>query len=196
MQSHRSKVSTTNLFHSERACRRYKDITKEIVDRRRKAYLEFMEKERKRLEQEEENRIKEKVLLGNIGESSESTMQSGSSGSYDEYDSESGSYDSEYDDEEIEAGEVPELDKDLVFNVRYGNQLFTRLLIAEYCSLFFAVFGLILSILVYEKRFIAQQNGESISQKTTLLQNMTCTFCLAFSIYIRYDIWLEWSKSI
>jgi hypothetical protein len=26
--------------------------------------------------------------------------------------------------------------------------------------------------------------------------NMTCTFCLVFSIYVRYDVWLTWSKSI
>mmetsp|Transcript_35663 Transcript_35663/g.54567 ORF Transcript_35663/g.54567 Transcript_35663/m.54567 type:complete len:111 (+) Transcript_35663:568-900(+) len=58
----------------------------------------------------------------------------------------------------------------------------------EYCSLFFATMGLVLSIIIYER---------SLDEIAPIhIYNMTCSFFLAISIYTRYDIWLAWSKSI
>jgi len=52
----------------------------------------------------------------------------------------------------IEEEEDMNADRDLVYNVRVSNQLFTRLVIAQFCSLFFGILGLLLSIIVYELR--------------------------------------------
>lgn len=92
-------------------------------------------------------------------------------------------------------------ERDGVFNIRISNYLHTQLTIAEFCSLFFAMLGLILSVFVYEFKKISDQSDGDIrisnSMRTTALTyNFICTILLLFSNYVRYEIWLEWSTSI
>ena len=73
---------------------------------------------------------------------------------------------------------------------------------AEFCSFFFATLGLFLSIVIYELR-LAQEKEEIIEDgslklaiRVSLIYNMACTIALIISIYIRYDIWLQWSIKV
>ena len=66
-------------------------------------------------------------------------------------------------------------------------------MIAEYCSVFFSTLGLMLNIIVYELR-IQGQSGALMDVANTY--NLMCTIFLLFSVFIRYDLWLSWSKSV
>ena len=96
-----------------------------------------------------------------------------------------------------------ENDQDTIFETRVSNGLFSQLVQAEYCSLFFATLGLVMSVLIYElKMMIDNQemnegNGyQGLALEMALIYNMMCTIFLVFSIYIRYDLWLQWSKTV
>lgn len=85
-------------------------------------------------------------------------------------------------------------DIDLILETRISNSLFSQLIASEFCSLFFATLGLMLSIIMYEIREIKLKDSFLVSMTLTL--NMICTCFLIFSIYIRYDLWLKWSITI
>jgi potassium intermediate/small conductance calcium-activated channel subfamily N protein 2 len=92
-------------------------------------------------------------------------------------------------------------DKDIdgVFDIRVSNSLFTRVVIAEFCSLFFANLGLFLSILIYELRWMFVENEQEYEGRAIVFaqfQMMMCTVFLMLSIYIRYDIWLQWAVTV
>jgi hypothetical protein len=62
-----------------------------------------------------------------------------------------------------------------------------KLKVAEYISMFFAIFGLILAVLLKEV-----PNYNAYFACTLLLTyNCICTFCLLISIYARYDITMK-----
>ena len=80
---------------------------------------------------------------------------------------------------------------DGVYKIRISNFLHTQLTIAEFCTLFFAMIGLILSVFVYEFGRKAQLGDADISisnsmRTTALTYNFICTAFLLFSCYVRY----------
>lgn len=81
----------------------------------------------------------------------------------------------------------------MIYDTRVSNSLFSQLMIAEYCSVFFSTLGLLLNIIVYELR-IQGQSGALMDVANTY--NLMCTIFLLFSVFIRYDLWLSWSKSV
>lgn len=68
-------------------------------------------------------------------------------------------------------------------------------MVAEFCSFFFATLGLLLSILVYELRL---QKGSDLGtiKLAAKVYETTCTVFLSVSIFIRYDLWLKWAKTV
>lgn len=85
-----------------------------------------------------------------------------------------------------------ENDVDLIFDTRISNSLFSQLVVAEYCSLFFAMSGLILAVIAREERLTYGEEDLEIHHRV-VLWSMVCTICLLISIVIRYDLWLRWS---
>jgi len=75
-----------------------------------------------------------------------------------------------------------------------SNRLFSQLVIAEFSSFFFAHFGLFLSIILQELRM--NDLTLTFASDTALIYNMFCTICLCISLYVRYELWLTWSKSV
>lgn len=85
-------------------------------------------------------------------------------------------------------------DIDGIFSTRVSNSLFSQLVIAEFCSSFFAMFGLFSSVIVYELK--VRDFRDVIASEMATKYNIGCTFCLVMSIFIRYDLWIQWCKSI
>mmetsp|Transcript_8536 Transcript_8536/g.13177 ORF Transcript_8536/g.13177 Transcript_8536/m.13177 type:complete len:97 (+) Transcript_8536:665-955(+) len=56
------------------------------------------------------------------------------------------------------------------------------------------MFGLLMSIILYELRI--KELNTTFASDMVLIYNMFCTICLCISQYIRYDLWLTWSKSV
>jgi len=52
--------------------------------------------------------------------------------------------------EKIDPRINPQHDEDLIYDTRVSNRLFSQLVIGEFSASFFAVFGLCLSIILYE----------------------------------------------
>ena len=72
-------------------------------------------------------------------------------------------------------------------------------MIAEFCCVFFANIGLLISIVIYELKLHATKKEVEIDDHAiTICQfyNILCTTFLCISIYIRYDIWLQWSVTV
>lgn len=89
-----------------------------------------------------------------------------------------------------------ENDVDLIYDTRISNSLFTQLVVAEYCNLFFAMSGLILAIIAREARVNADEEDELIIYSRVVFWSMACTLCLLISLVIRYDLWLRWSITV
>mmetsp|Transcript_1371 Transcript_1371/g.1802 ORF Transcript_1371/g.1802 Transcript_1371/m.1802 type:complete len:217 (+) Transcript_1371:480-1130(+) len=85
-------------------------------------------------------------------------------------------------------------DRDLIWITRVSNRYFSQLVIAEFSAVFFAYFGLALSIFKYEIQ--QRREEEEFSLNLALFINTTCTLFLIFSLYVRYEIWLVWCKSV
>lgn len=65
--------------------------------------------------------------------------------------------------------------------------------------MFFAVLGLVLSVIIYEikrKDMLLEHPSDQFIVDIALVYNMLCTICLVISIYWRYDIWLKWSITV
>lgn len=88
---------------------------------------------------------------------------------------------------------IPE-DIDGVFSTRVSNSLFSQLVIAEFCASFFAMFGLFSSVIVYELK--VRDFRHVLASEMATKYNIGCTFCLVMSLFIRYDLWIQWCKSI
>jgi len=89
-------------------------------------------------------------------------------------------------DEETGKGDI-----DLIFETRVSNSLFNKLMVAEFCSTFFSMLGLIFNIVKYEQFLI---NSEKEFVFIGIL-NAFSTFFLIASVNIRYNIYLDWAKS-
>lgn len=72
-------------------------------------------------------------------------------------------------------------------DIRISNELYNKIKILEFSSLFFAFFGVGLSMLLYEMQNISDV---SILRNLVLIYNIFCTIGLVLSIYFRYDITL------
>ncbi|TNV83749.1 hypothetical protein FGO68_gene975 [Halteria grandinella] len=76
--------------------------------------------------------------------------------------------------------------------IRLVREQYNRLIVTEYASVFFSCFGIILSIVIYEL-----QQSELFNQEeefVLLCYSIFSTACLEFTIYLRYDMQLEWFK--
>ena len=90
---------------------------------------------------------------------------------------------------EISMFEEEDNDADLVYDTRVSNCLFSQLMVAEFCSVFFAMLGIVLSVLIYEiRRTYGSEYNYAIDYAVNC--NLACTICLILSLYIRYDVWL------
>ena len=73
-----------------------------------------------------------------------------------------------------------------------SNELFNKIKVVEYASVFFSVYGVGLSILLYEMKNL--NNIESY-MNMVLSYNCICTLGLLVSVYFRYDLTLKWQIS-
>lgn len=62
-------------------------------------------------------------------------------------------------------------------------------MVAEFCSFFFAIFGVCLAVLIYELNLITDKPLGLVKEAARIYE-IICTVCLLLSIYIRYDLWL------
>ena len=95
-------------------------------------------------------------------------------------------------DENICMGET-----DNVFSIRKSNCLFGQMIIAEFTVVFYAILNLLLNIIMFENRR-SSDDPTTESFKITLMETIgfITTILMVGSMYIRYDLWLQWSKSI
>jgi hypothetical protein len=70
-----------------------------------------------------------------------------------------------------------------------SNELFNKIKVAEYCSVFFSLYGIGLSILLYEMKNITIIDD---FMDVVLSYNCLCTLGLMCSIYFRYNLQLRW----
>jgi hypothetical protein len=84
-------------------------------------------------------------------------------------------------------------DVDLIYETRVSNSLFSQLVAAEYCTLFFAMIGLLLSVVNHEIR-LNDKNEDRY--RLGLIYNCLCTICLLISVTMRYELSLRWSITV
>mmetsp|Transcript_17666 Transcript_17666/g.27349 ORF Transcript_17666/g.27349 Transcript_17666/m.27349 type:complete len:184 (-) Transcript_17666:1250-1801(-) len=106
--------------------------------------------------------------------------------------------------------EIDHREEDKIFRFRLSNRLFSSMMIAEFCGVFFAMLGLIINVIAKELQFAPlekelfdpynntvreniEPSEESVTKIVTDYINTFCNFCIVASIYVRYDIWLRWS---
>ena len=77
-------------------------------------------------------------------------------------------------------------------DVRISNSFFNKIKVTEYVSVFFSVYGICLSILLYEMK---DHSDIAETRNTVLVYNVFCTLALMLSIYFRYDLYLKWTIS-
>ena len=82
--------------------------------------------------------------------------------------------------------------EDLGLDVRITHELFNKIKVCEYATVFFATYGMGLSMLLYEMKD-AEKIGDT--RNSVLAYNGLCTFSLLASIYTRYEINLKWQIS-
>lgn len=73
-----------------------------------------------------------------------------------------------------------------------SNEYYNKIIVAEYATVFFASYGMFLSVLLFEMK---DNHDIDETRNMTLFYNVVCTLGLCFSIYMRYDLYLEWRKS-
>eukprot|EP00347_Sterkiella_histriomuscorum_P010295 403376853 len=74
-------------------------------------------------------------------------------------------------------------------DIRISNEMFNKIKVAEYISVFFSCFGVGLSVLLFEMKKL-----DDIADLMNLIlaYNCFCTLGLILSIYFRYDLTLKW----
>ena len=84
------------------------------------------------------------------------------------------------------------------YDTRVSNCLFSQLMIAEFSSFFFAIFGLVLSCILYELNALKgnQPDRDHFTADIALVYNFFCTLFLIISLITRYDLWLRWCISV
>ena len=73
--------------------------------------------------------------------------------------------------------------EDLGLDVRIADEIFTKLKVSEYCSVFFACYSIALSILLYEL--------PASSSSFLPLYSFISTVCLVLSLFLRYHLTLQ-----
>lgn len=86
-------------------------------------------------------------------------------------------------------------EKDFIYDTRNSNRLFSQLMICEFCSVFFASMGILLSIINYEYKNKEKTQSESFNSTIIQIYIMITTCFLVFSIYVRYQLWIKWAIS-
>lgn len=76
-------------------------------------------------------------------------------------------------------------------DVRICNQFYSKIIVSEYATVFFATYGLILGIFLFEMK--DDENIMAI-RDSIISYNVVCTVGAIISIYIRYDLYLKWNK--
>lgn len=74
--------------------------------------------------------------------------------------------------------------------VRVTNEYYNRILLVEYCQLFFALFGVALSMIINEIKInlhISSTNEDLLNVYITI-----SSFALVYTIYLRYIYYLKW----
>lgn len=70
-----------------------------------------------------------------------------------------------------------------------SNVHYNRVMVFEYIQVFFATYGLLLSLILYEsKGSTSFEKNESIF----LYYNAFCTFALVLSTYLKYQVYNDW----
>jgi hypothetical protein len=91
---------------------------------------------------------------------------------------------------------ISEKDSDKIYEERVSNQLFSRIMVAEFCAVYFAIVGLCLCITIHEFKHNRNNGHEELTIQSTDIYNSICTVCLLISIYIKYDLQLQWLVSV
>lgn len=65
---------------------------------------------------------------------------------------------------------------------------------SEFCVTFFSIFGLLISVILYELQIQGREVG--FTADIANISNVITSCVLNFSIYVRYDLQLFWMKSI
>ena len=73
---------------------------------------------------------------------------------------------------------------------RMSTEIYNRIVVVEYISLFFAFFGIALSIILNELTDIQEIDHES--ERMILGYIMIMTIFLTIAIYLRYELYLQW----
>lgn len=89
--------------------------------------------------------------------------------------------------------EIKKNDEDMIYDTRVSNSLFSQMMTADFCSVFFSMLGLFLSMCMYERKII---KGEDRNINFIDIYNCSCTVFLIISIVIKYDLQLKWSISV
>lgn len=81
----------------------------------------------------------------------------------------------------------------MIYDTRISNSLFSQMMTADFCSVFFGILGLALCICMHERKII---KNEERHLNYIDIYNQICTLFLILSIYIKYDLQLKWSISV
>jgi hypothetical protein len=79
-----------------------------------------------------------------------------------------------------------------VHEVRVTNIIYNRIIVIEYILCFFVGFGMALSVMMYEMKFLEE---ESFNENFILAYNAFCSFVLVLAMYYRYQLYMDWFKS-
>lgn len=85
-----------------------------------------------------------------------------------------------------------EHEENTAIDIRISNELFNKMKVAEFTSVFFAFVGISLSIIIYEIKNLKDLEGTT---NLVLSYNGACTVGLILSLFIRYDLHLKWFVS-
>jgi hypothetical protein len=87
-------------------------------------------------------------------------------------------------------------EKDEIYKTRFSNQLFSKLIVCEFCQTLFGLIEFITHVIVFELRQsvgiiegLNYERGRDTGQMVAFL----CKVFLLISIILRYDVWFKWS---
>eukprot|EP00347_Sterkiella_histriomuscorum_P002571 403367638 len=93
--------------------------------------------------------------------------------------------------------DLEDVDKEILrednhLDVRISNQYYNKIIVSEYATVFFATFGMILSVFLFEMK---DDRNIRTTRDSILSYNVFCTVGSMLSIYMRYDLYLQWNTS-
>lgn len=89
--------------------------------------------------------------------------------------------------------EIRNNDKDLIFNTRCSNDLYSRLLMTEFCCFFYGIVSLLICVLMHYHR---PEVTELFYWDKLDFFHILCTILLVICIYIKYDVTIQWKISV